>query len=243
MNPGERHLIQKTLVTWGRANRRAFPWRRRLPLWQGLLAEILLQRTTASRAAPVFVALKRAFPTQRDFARATAAELAPLLASLGLRKRLNAISALQDALAAGPLPRSASELALMRGIGPYSAGAALTFHTGAREPLVDANFARVYSRIAGQPIPRIPQRSPWLQDFAEWITPHHEVADFGYAVLDLAASICVAGVPSCQRCPIIRWCATGRLARCEVVPQSRVRPSSPAAPLRAHRRRNGLVSG
>jgi len=54
--------IQERLLSWGADNRREFPWRTRIPFWQGLLVEVLLQRTRAAQVSPVFDSLRRRFP-------------------------------------------------------------------------------------------------------------------------------------------------------------------------------------
>ncbi len=43
----KRSAIARDLTRWGRRNAREYPWREELPLWQALIAEVMLQRTRA----------------------------------------------------------------------------------------------------------------------------------------------------------------------------------------------------
>ena len=49
-----RPRITRALIRWGRRNARAYPWREQLPLWQALIAEVMLQRTRAEQVVPTF---------------------------------------------------------------------------------------------------------------------------------------------------------------------------------------------
>lgn len=169
---------------------------------------MLLQKTEASRVAPVFQTIRRRYPSARLFASAEGDALVALLAPLGLRKRTQAILSLRAIMAEGTLPREMDALRRLPGVGPYSAGATLTFHLGVRAPLVDANFARVYSRLFGRQTPSVPARDAWLWETADELTPTEGFQDFAYAVLDLAASTCRPRDPLCDLCPVESYCAT-----------------------------------
>jgi A/G-specific adenine glycosylase len=62
--------------------------------------------------------------------------------------------------------------------------------------------------VAGRSI-----RAPEAQDLVDSMVPAHGGWQFGQALLDLGASVCVAREPRCHECPIrrrCRWACAGR---------------------------------
>jgi len=46
--------IRESLLEWWSKHKVNYPWRRRIPMWQAIVAEIMLQRTKANQVVPVF---------------------------------------------------------------------------------------------------------------------------------------------------------------------------------------------
>ena len=57
-----RSAITRALTRWGRRNARAYPWREELPLWQALIAEVMLQRTRAEQVVLTFNQFRERLP-------------------------------------------------------------------------------------------------------------------------------------------------------------------------------------
>lgn len=68
-----RAKFAEALLRWGSRNRRSFPWRETRDPYKVLVAEILLQRTHARQARPVFEELAERYPSPAELARARAA--------------------------------------------------------------------------------------------------------------------------------------------------------------------------
>lgn len=203
--------FQNALMRWGRLNSRGFAWRRRLPFWQGLIAESLLVRTRAEQAERIFGEILRRFPNARAMADSDLEALEELLNPLGLhwRKRLVARLMQEIGRRGGRLPRDPDQLMRLPGVGPYVASAALAFHGGERNAVIDSNVVRVLSRVAGQPFDGETRRKPWLAAFADKLTPASEYQLYGYSLLDLGALVCLPREPACHICPIMEWCRLG----------------------------------
>jgi A/G-specific adenine glycosylase len=69
---------------------------------------------------------------------------------------------------------------------------------------VDGVSARVYQRYFGLPASA---GVPALRALVERVTPRAAAREWNWAVLDLAAMICVPRNPRCEVCPLVRGCA------------------------------------
>ena len=204
--------IRRNLQRWAEVHSQAFPWRRPRPFWQGLVAEVLLQRTRAAQAVPVFNELIRCYPTAERFANASERDIAKLLAPLGLRWRAPLLYRLATEIGRrkGRLPRVRAELEALPGVGSYGATAALRLHGGVRATIIDSNVVRVLARFVGEEFDGETRRKQWVRDLANRLTPEHDFRCFNYALLDLAMLVCVPRSPHCDRCPLAEMCATAR---------------------------------
>jgi len=92
------------------------------------------------------------------------------------------------------------------GLGKYAVGAILCFGFGRRVPMVDANIARLLARIFGVVSQKSrPDKDPAYWRLAAEVVPEENFADFNYALLDLAATICLKK-PKCRICPVSGVC-------------------------------------
>lgn len=207
-----RHNIAGALERWGADCAISFPWRGQIPMWQGLVAEVMLQRTRAAQVAPTFCRFRRAYPTPSKFAKATEEELTELIAPLGLKWRARLLHQLAKSIDAadGDIPIDRDSLEAMPGVGPYAAAATLSLHAGRRAVIIDSNVVRVLCRLVGVGFDGETRRKRWLLEFAESMTPQRTHRNFNYAILDLASKICQPRKPLCEMCPILPWCRTGQ---------------------------------
>jgi len=203
--------ISRRLPEWGRQHFRRFPWRKALPLWKGLLVEVMLQRTRANQVVPAFRALDSQYPNARSLQDISRNDVTSLLRPLGLAWRIPLFLQLAREIARrrGRLPRRCTLLATLPGVGQYTAAAALSLHGNIRAVLVDSNTVRVASRLVGREFDGETRRKPWIREALEALTPADRHRDFNYAMLDLAALICTVRRPACNCCPIKNQCATG----------------------------------
>ena len=206
-----RSAIAPALTRWGRRNARAYPWREQLPLWQALIAEVMLQRTRADQVVPTFSQFRDRYPSLASLALASEDELAGLVEPLGLRWRGRLLYQLVQEIVRvnGALPLEQTALEALPGVGPYTAAATLSLHANRRAVLIDSNIVRVLCRLVGATYDGETRRKRWLRELAETLTPPRAHRDYNYAVLDLAALVCLPRNPKCDECPILRWCATG----------------------------------
>ena len=202
------------LRRWGPAHRRAFPWRATRDPFRVLVAEVLLQRSRGRTVAAVHEALFRRWPDADALSRARVPSIEAVIRPLGLIRRAATLQAMAAEVArGGEVPRTRDGLLALPGVGPYAANATLAAAFGRRAPVVDGVTARVYRRYFGLPGDRPAVGDAALWDLVDRVTPARGARTWNWAVLDLAAEVCVAGTPRCDACPLARtctWAATRR---------------------------------
>lgn len=198
----------RPLVRWGRANRRSFPWREIDDPFQILVAEVLLQRSRGTTVARVFTELVERWPTPEALSRARIGSIRRLIRPLGLLRRAETLKALATAIAArGRVPSSVEGLMALPGVGRYAASATAAVAFRARAATVDGVTARVYRRFFGldETLPASSDRTLW--SVVQEVTPRRGLREWNWAVLDLAATICLPARPRCSECPLEAGCA------------------------------------
>ena len=145
--------FQRRLLAWYRVSQRKLPWRDTRDPYKILVSEIMLQQTQVDRVVPKYHEFLKRYPTLKALARARTPELRRTWYPLGynvrpLRLRRIAQQAVRDHH--GQVPDSYDGLLAMDGIGPYTAGAVLSFAFNQDAPILDTNVARLLSRYFGK---------------------------------------------------------------------------------------------
>lgn len=201
----------RELLAWGRRNRRSFPWRTERDPFRILVAEILLQRSRGTSVAPVYERLFGRWPTAVQLAGARVDSIRSVIRPLGLIRRAETLKAMARAVAErGSVPRAVDGLLELPGVGQYTASATAAVAFGKRTAMVDGVTARVYRRYFGleSQKPASTDRELWI--LVQDVTPSRGAREWNWAVLDLAATVCVPGKPKCADCPLLAHCAWSR---------------------------------
>ncbi|MGA3149317.1 MAG: A/G-specific adenine glycosylase [Acidimicrobiales bacterium] len=196
----------------GGSRRPDLPWRSTRDPWAVLVSEVMAQQTQVARVVPVYRPFLERFPTPDACAAAPLGAVIRAWQGLGYNRRaanLHRMASVMVADHGGRVPHDLGALMSLPGVGPYTARAVLAFAFEVDVGVVDTNAGRVLSRaVAGRPV-----RSGEAQDLVDAMVPAGGGWEFGQALLDLGAVICVAGAPRCPECPIrrrCRWAARGR---------------------------------
>lgn len=176
----------------------------------------MLQQTRVETVLSYYPRFMARFPTVHALAQAPEHELLKAWEGLGYYSRArNMQKAAKQIVEAfsGRLPETTEELLTLAGIGPYTAGAIASIAFSVKTPAVDGNVMRVVSRLIGiREDIVIPSISRQLYDDAASLVPEDRPGDFNQAMMDLGATICTPGTPSCDNCPLVQCCdayATG----------------------------------
>jgi A/G-specific adenine glycosylase len=175
-----------------------------------LVSEILLQRSRSGTVAGVLKELFSRWPDADSLAQARVEDIEEMIRPLGLVRRATFLKRLAALVAErGEVPASLQEMVLLPGVGRYAAAATLSSAFDQRQPTVDGTSARVYRRYFGlEAIARSSVDSE-LWKFVERVMPRGAFKEWNWAVLDLAAQICLPRRPRCPECPLVAKCSVG----------------------------------
>ena len=199
------------LTNWYQENKRDLPWRHHVNAYRVWVSEIMLQQTRVEAVKPFFHRFMEALPTIQDLAEAEEDKLLKLWEGLGYYNRVrNMQKAAQQIMEeyAGDFPETYEEIAKLKGIGSYTAGAIGSFAFGIPKPAVDGNVLRVISRIlaSDEDIMKQSVRTK-IESALEKVIPADNPSDFNQGLIELGAVICVPnGEPKCEECPLGHLC-------------------------------------
>lgn len=209
----KRQALRHDLQTWFTENGRDFPWRKTRDPFAILIAEVLLQRTLAPKVLLVYPKIIRRFGTARKCVAARPRTLAGLIRPLGLVRRAQVLRELAGALLSkhgGRVPVDRDRLLQLPGVGEYTAAAVRCFAFGKREPIVDTNVVRIFTRYFGIRVRSSETLVEKVSTLAQLSLPRHGVREFNWALLDYAAIVCKKRNPRCPVCPLKNACASYR---------------------------------
>lgn len=208
--------FRNALGNWFSSEGKDYPWRRTHDPYAILVSEMMLQQT---RIATVlgkgyYTRFLEKFPDLRSLAAADDESLLKAWEGLGYYRRARMLRSTALAVIGkhgGIFPIDEKDLLALPGIGPYTSAALLAFAFGKTSALVDGNVSRVLSRIMDDFTPIDSTRSQ--KQHREWAAalcdPAHPRTHH-YAMMELGQTICRSGLPSCEICPVARFCKCDR---------------------------------
>ena len=197
------------IVGWWSKHGRDFPWRQTSDPFRILVAEILLQRSRSGTVASVYSQLFQRWSTPRELAVSDMAELEHLISPLGLKSRATSIKAAAIGWSERKKPPdTAEELQELNGVGAYSANATAIAMSWNADPCVDSVSIRVLRRYLddkndGLTDIQVASRAYSLVSKDQW-------RELNWAILDLAAAVCMPRRPRCPNCPLEDRCKWAR---------------------------------
>ena len=211
------------LLSWYDAHARTLPWRGIHNAYHTWVSETMLQQTRVETVLSYYERFLSRFPTVEALAAAREDEVLKLWEGLGYYRRAANLHKGARQVAAeygGELPQDVDTLKKISGIGEYTAGAIASIAFDQRVPAVDGNVIRVVSRVRGirenVGVPSVRRR---LQQEAAALVPQARPGDFNQAMMDLGATVCVPGTPSCERCPVAALCDAYHAGDAEELPE------------------------
>lgn len=220
-------LLRRALPLWYRRARRALPWRESQDPYAIWISEVMLQQTRVEAVLPYWRRFLERFPSVRDLACASDAEVLALWSGLGYYGRARKLHDAARAIVLrhdGRFPPELEDALALPGVGRYTAGAVLSIAYDLAHPVVDGNVARVLCRLfalEGDPTGSRLQRELW--SLAEELLPARGAGEWNQALMELGATVCLPRSPRCVECPLEGLCAARAAGRAEELPQARVR--------------------
>ena len=210
--PVERRRFRRILLRWYDRNGRDLPWRRTDDPYHILVSEIMLQQTQVDRVLPKYAEWLGKYPSFHALAGAPEEAAVETWYPLGYNirpRRLHAIAREAVSRFGGELPSDEETLRSFKGIGPYTAGALMSFAFRKRAPILDTNVARVLFRVVvGRGSPKSHEMRKHLWKVSALMVPHKRAFDFNQGIMDFGALVCTARRPKCDACPMSGMCRT-----------------------------------
>lgn len=204
--------FSKVLIDWYSSHQRPLPWRENSSPYHVLVSEIMLQQTPVPRVIEKFAEFTTLFPTLQDLAKATTAKVIHAWSGLGYNHRALLLHKFAQEVVEKYneiIPDSPEILRTLPGIGPYTAGAIVSFAYNKPEPAIDVNVRRIYLRYfqrkdQGLPMGKIKEKE--LYELIKSTIPLRKSADFHNALMDFGSLICTRDAPACLDCPLQKSC-------------------------------------
>jgi A/G-specific adenine glycosylase len=204
------------LRRWFLANRRPLPWRTDPTPYRVWVSEVMLQQTQAAVVIPYFEDWMARFPTLAALASASEEEVVKQWEGLGYYSRarnLHAGARLVVEQHAGEMPTTAENLAEIKGLGPYTVAAILSFAYGEKAAAVDGNVLRVVARYLGfeEDISKA-RNVRFVREKVEALLPDSRPHEVMEGLIELGAKVC-RKQPACAQCPLRTTCRARAEAR------------------------------
>lgn len=185
--------FRRALLDWYDQNKRDLPWRHTKDPYAIWVSEIMLQQTRVDTVKPYYERFLYHLPTIQDLAEAPEEVILKLWEGLGYYSRVRNMqeAALQMvAEFGGSFPTTYVEIASLKGIGPYTAGAIASIAFDLPEPAVDGNVMRVISRLFEVDYDiGVPGNRKIFQAIMEKLIDPDRPGDFNQALMDLGSDI------------------------------------------------------
>ncbi len=172
--------MEETVLAWYRDSARELPWRRTRDPYAILVSEVMLQQTQVERVVPRYERWLRRWPTAASLAAATPGDVIVEWQGLGYNRRALHLHRAARHVAEHGWP---DDLTVLAGVGDYTAAALANFAFGEDVLPRDVNVERVERR-----------------------TRHAFGGRAAQALMDLGATVCLARIPRCERCPLEEGC-------------------------------------
>lgn len=205
----------ENVVEWQKTcGRHDLPWQNTTDAYKIWLSEIMLQQTQVATVIGYYQRFLQRFPTLKSLAEASQDEVMPYWAGLGYYARARNLHRCAQELVAhwhGQFPPLPQDIMQLPGIGRSTAAAIAAFAYGQREPIMDGNVKRVFTRyfgIYGHPSVKATEQCLWetAQAVVDEAPEQLDIAAYTQGLMDLGSGTCTRSRPNCTACPLSKHC-------------------------------------
>ncbi len=226
------HKFSALLLNWyDQQGRKNLPWREKITPYRVWISEIMLQQTQVKTVIPYFQRFLARFPSITDLAAASEDEVLSLWTGLGYYARARNLHHAAKQIVtqySGEFPNTLAALQSLSGIGKSTAGAILAIAFQQKATILDGNVKRVLSRVyALEKNTTDADLLSQLWEVATQQTPEKRADDYAQAMMDLGATICKRGKPSCELCPVGLTCVANLQDRQSEFPAKKTKKNMP----------------
>ena len=197
------------LLHWYQKEKRDLPWRHTRDPYHIWLSEIMLQQTRVESVKGYYARFLDTFPNVQALAHASEQEVLKLWEGLGYYRRARQLHQAAKIIVEkdqGNFPKTYEEWLTLPGIGSYTAAAIVSNCFDVPVASVDGNVLRVMSRVLASTL-NISKMST-AKTYKQMIEKEMPFppGETNQALMELGAVICTPKSPSCEKCPIAKYC-------------------------------------
>jgi A/G-specific adenine glycosylase len=199
------------LKKWFLKNKRELPWRQNPTPYQVWVSEVMLQQTQVSVVIDYYERWMELFPNIETLAKAPLESVIKTWEGLGYYSRARRLhEAARELIEKDKreLPSDEKSLRKIKGLGPYTSSAILSFAYHQKKAAVDGNVIRVITRheAIGKDVSKITVVEE-LTEIVQKLLPEQEPWIVMEALIELGALICKKK-PVCGLCPLRLSCSS-----------------------------------
>jgi len=203
--------IAGQIILWYNQNKRDLPWRNTSDPYKIWVSEIILQQTRVAQGRAYYERFMNAFPDVKALAAAQEEDVLLLWQGLGYYSRARNMHYAAKQVVTdfdGKFPETYSELAKLKGVGEYTAGAIASFAYNLPHPAIDGNVSRVIARLFDIPDDISSKKGRQkINEAVREMMPLDNPGIFNQAIMEFGALQCVPKKPDCNVCPLKEACA------------------------------------
>ncbi len=224
-DPRKKHqypLFTKALLAWFKANARALPWRKTKDPYRIWVSEIMLQQTTVSTVILYYERWIKRYPSVEKLALSDEQEVLKMWQGLGYYNRARNFHKAARIVVDkhnSCVPENPEELNALPGIGPYATAAISSIAFKKILPVVDANVRRVMMRVLLIKDKISTKHDEIITKTLNDLISTKEPGDFNEAMMEIGALICKPKEPSCNQCPVAKYCKAYQEGVQELIPE------------------------
>ncbi len=201
------------LRKWFLENKRPLPWRLNQDPYRIWVSEVMLQQTQVAVVIPYFERWMLRFPSLESLAKAHLDEVLKLWEGLGYYSRARNLYEGARYLVehfGGCFPNAEEDLIKIKGLGPYTVGAILSFAFHQKKAAVDGNVMRVLARYYAdeRDISKAVNQKE-MRKLIQELLPDEKPWEIMEAMIELGAMVCMKKA-SCGYCPLQTSCESFR---------------------------------
>lgn len=201
-------MLKFLIYKWYLKNGRKFLWRETSNPYFILMAEMMLQKTTAEHVKKVYGDFINKYPSLTSLSKANLKDVENILKPLGLKYRCKLLIKASNFIINnydGIIPNNKDKLLLIPGIGDYIAGMVMDCAFHKREYVVDTNITRIFNRVLDLNMKGDICKNKEIVKYASVYFDVNNSREYAYSIIDFGAAVCKNSNPLCNVCPISKY--------------------------------------
>lgn len=175
--------------------RNTLPWRHTFSPYHILVSEMMLQQTQVERVIPFYWKFLERFPTVERLADAPLAEVVKVWQGLGYNRRAQKLYLAAQEIVGhyrGSFPKTAEQIALLPGVGPYTAHAVAAFAFNRDGVFIETNIRTAIIHNFFDDKENISDEQ--IAEILEQVSPKGKAREWYSALMDYGASLKRSGI-------------------------------------------------